>query len=63
VAALLPFHTTNAEYTDEETHVYHDQSECPEAKKIRPVHRIEGAGGRRRCNECSRIGGAPPLKR
>ena len=30
---LLRFHATATEYTDEQTHVYHDQSECPEGKK------------------------------
>jgi len=52
---LLRFHATATEYTDEQTHVYHDQSECPEGKKIRSRHRIDGAGGRTRCKECERI--------
>ena len=55
MAVLLPFHTTAVEYTNEQTRVYHDQSECVEARKIRSMHRIEGAGGRHRCKECERI--------
>ena len=63
MALLLPFHVTAYEYADEQTRVYHDQSECSEAKKIRPMHIIDGAGGRPRCNECDRIGGASLPKR
>ena len=55
---LLPFHVTSMEYTNEQTHVYHDQSECLGAKKIHLRHRIEGAGGRPRCKECERIEGS-----
>lgn len=55
MAALLPFHTTHPDYTDAQTHVYHDQSDCPEALKIRILHRTEGSGGRTYCKECARI--------
>lgn len=57
MAALLPFHATADEYTNEQTRVYHDQSDCPQAEKIKPQHRIDGAGGRSRCKECERIEG------
>jgi len=59
---LFPFHVTAKEYTDEQTVVYHDRSECGGAKKIQTMHRIEGSGGRRRCNECAAIHGAPQSK-
>jgi len=59
VSVLFPFHTTHADYTDEQAHVYHDQSECSEAKKIQCMHRTDGSGGRPLSPECARIGGAP----
>jgi len=56
---LFPFHTTHAAYTDEQAHVYHERSECLEAKKIKWMHRTEGSGGRPLCPECARIGSVP----
>ena len=55
---LFPFHVTAIEYTDEQRRVYHDRSECPEAKKLPLMHRIDGTGGRERCKQCERIEGA-----
>ena len=52
---LLPFHVTAPEYSDEQTHVFHDHSECAEAKKIQAMDRIDGAGGRPHCKECKRL--------
>jgi len=60
MAFLLPFHATSDEYTSEQTRVYHDQSECLEAQRIQPMHRIDGAGGRRRCKVCEQIDENPP---
>jgi hypothetical protein len=31
---LFPFHPTSEEYADEQTLVYHDRSDCPDAKKF-----------------------------
>ena len=55
MSILFPFHATALEYTDEQTRVYHDRSECSEAQKIRQMHRIDGTGGRTHCKECERI--------
>ena len=55
MAALFYFDTTNAEYTLQQTHVYHDRGECSEGKKIRMSHRIDGSGGRCRCEKCAQI--------
>ena len=55
---LLPFYATAKEYTNEQTRVYHDRSECLGAMKIRLLHRIEGSGGRSHCKECERIEGS-----
>jgi len=52
---ILPYHTTASEYTNEQTYVYHDRSDCPEGRKINPMHSIDGAGGRRRCPVCERL--------
>ena len=55
VALLFPFHTTSKEYTQEQTRVHHDRSDCPEAMKIQVMHRIDGSGARPRCKECARL--------
>ena len=55
MAVLFPFHATFVDYTDAQCRVYHDRSECAEAKKILTLHRIDGSGGRQRCKQCGRI--------
>jgi hypothetical protein len=55
MAAIFPYHTTDRAYTEEQTHVYHDRSDGSEGRKIKPVHQIDGRGGRLRCGECKRL--------
>lgn len=50
-----PYHTVVPEYGGERD-VYHDQSECPAGKRIKPEHRQAGTAGRPRCKDCMRLG-------
>jgi hypothetical protein len=47
------YHTTHAEHPRQ---VYHDHSDCPDGKRIKPEHRKAGTDGRPRCDECVRLG-------
>lgn len=51
MATVSPFHTS----TDEEPAVYHDQSECPDGRRILPENKVWGTDGRRRCDECDKL--------
>ena len=48
MAACPPFHTSESESPN----VYHDDDECYEGRKILPENRVEGDGGRPRCEIC-----------
>jgi len=50
-----PYHTSVAEYSGERD-VYHNQTECPAGKRIKPEHRTPGKAGRPKCDDCNRIG-------
>ncbi len=52
---VAPYHTIVPEYGGERD-VYHDQSECPAGKRIKPEHRTPGTAGRPKCKDCQRIG-------
>lgn len=46
MAKVSPFHT------DSHRSVYHNNSSCPDGKRIKPPHRKPGSGGRRLCRVC-----------
>jgi hypothetical protein len=50
------YHTTSPEYPPEHRNVYHDHDNCPDGKRIKPQHKVDGKGGRPRCDECVRLG-------
>jgi hypothetical protein len=50
-----PFHTDSPEYPPEHRNVYHDNSACPDGKRIKPQHRLSGTAGRPRCMECAEL--------
>lgn len=56
MAKVDPFHTDSPEYPPEHRDVYHDQSGCKYGQEILPRHRVDGIGGRPRCEECERLG-------
>ena len=35
--------------------VYHDNNSCTEGNNIEPENKVQGTGGRPRCNHCSRL--------
>lgn len=55
MAKVAPFHTNSPEYPPEHRNVYHDDSACPDGKRIEAKHRIEGKGGRPLCKECAKL--------
>lgn len=55
MAKISPFHTNSHEYQAHHREVYHDIDNCPDGKRIKPEHRVEGTGGRKRCLECEKL--------
>ena len=50
-----PFHTTTPEHGARHRDVYHDNSQCPDGKRIRLEHRVSVTGGRPKCDECKTL--------
>lgn len=50
-----PYHTTRWEYAPEHRNVYHNDSACPDGKRIKPEHRQSGTAGRPLCKECAKL--------
>lgn len=50
-----PFHTDSPEYPPSHRNVYHNDSECPDGKRIKPWHREPGDAGRPLCKECAKL--------
>ena len=55
MAKVLPYHTIIPENGGERD-VYHDRSECPAGRRIKPGHRRGGMAGRPKCDDCKRLG-------
>jgi len=53
MAKGTPYHTNSPEYPHD---VYHDKDSCPEGKRIKPVHKQDGTGGKAHCKECEKAG-------
>jgi hypothetical protein len=52
MADLMDYHTVE----DGAPHVYHDNLDCPDGKKIESKHYREGKGvDRRLCEECEKL--------
>lgn len=48
-----PFHTTTPEGAEAgHRDVYHDESRCPDGKRILAENRVSGTGGRPKCDWC-----------
>jgi len=56
MAKVAPFHTNSEEYPPKHRQVYHDHDDCFEGKKIQQKHRESGTGGKKRCEECIKLG-------
>jgi hypothetical protein len=56
MAKVSPYHTNSPEYPAKHREVYHDHDDCPEGKRIKLWHRLNGTGGNPRCDECIKLG-------
>jgi len=52
MAKVSPYHTNSPEYPRE---VFHDKDTCPDGKRIKPVHKQDGTGGKLHCKECDKV--------
>jgi hypothetical protein len=55
MAKVAAYHTSVPEYGGERD-VYHDHSDCPAGRRIKPEHRKPGTAGRPKCKDCQRLG-------
>ncbi len=55
MSKVSPFHTDSPEYPPEHRNVYHNDSDCPDGKRIKPWHRKPGEGNRPLCKECAKL--------
>lgn len=53
---VAAYHTNSEEYPPKERNIYHDHSDCPDGRRIRPEHKRTGTAGRPRCDACIRLG-------
>ena len=56
MAKVSPYHTNSTDHQPEHRNVHHDHDKCPDGKRIRPQHRLNGTGNKPRCDECIRLG-------
>ena len=52
MARIDAYHTNSLEYPPSHRDVYHNDSNCPNGKRIKPEHRVSGTGNRPRCKHC-----------
>ena len=52
----MPYHTNRLEYQSKHREVYHDHSDCPDGKRIKPEYKLSGTGNKLRCDECKKLG-------
>jgi hypothetical protein len=52
MAKVAAFHTDSPEYPRE---VYHDKDTCPDGKRIKREHRVDGTGSKKHCLECDKV--------
>lgn len=51
MAKTNPWHSKR----ESDPKVYHDNTSCTEGNNIETYNRVEGTGGRRRCERCSEL--------
>ena len=56
MAKVAPYHTSSPEYPPTHREVHHNHDNCPDGKRIKPEHRLSGAGGKPLCKECAKLG-------
>jgi hypothetical protein len=55
MAKVAPYHTNSDEYGAHHREVYHDKDTCPDGKRIKPEHKVQGSAGRPLCKECPKV--------
>jgi hypothetical protein len=55
MAKVKAFHTSTPEYSPKHREVYHDDNACKYGKEIKPEHRLQGTGDKKRCLECDKL--------
>ncbi|MFZ2226922.1 MAG: hypothetical protein WAU98_00310 [Candidatus Nanopelagicaceae bacterium] len=55
MATVDPYNTNSLEYPPEHRNVYHDKNTCPDGKRIKPEHRVNGKSGKSLCKECPKV--------
>ena len=51
MAKVAPFHSNKPS----DDPVYHDNDSCTEGDNIQPENKVQGTGGRKQCDHCSRL--------
>ena len=49
MAKVAPFHSIKSS-------VYHDNNQCTEGNNIEPQNKLQGTGGKPKCQHCQRLG-------
>jgi len=52
---MAKYHTNSPEYPPKHRNVHHDHETCPDGKRIKKEHRIDGDGGKPLCDECKKL--------
>ena len=56
MATPATYHTNSPEYPPKHRNVHHNHEDCPDGKRIKKEHRIDGDGGKPLCDECKKLG-------
>jgi len=56
MAKVAAYHTNSPEYPPKHREVHHDRDDCPDGKRIKREHKLQGSGGKPRCKECIKLG-------
>ncbi len=49
------YHTNSLEYEPKHRNVHHNNENCPDGKRIKKEHRVEGTGNKPLCDECKKL--------
>jgi hypothetical protein len=55
MARVSPFHTNSPEYEPKHREVYHDKDTCPDGRRIKREHLVQGTGNKKHCLECDKV--------
>lgn len=55
MATVDPYNTNSLEYPLKHRNVYHDKNTCPDGKRIKKEHLVQGKSGKSHCEECLKV--------